>query len=82
MRGLPSRDVEPVCDEIVTVRMGKIDIALPDPLDQPWRELAANPGNDLTASHPNSNWVFRGYSPGRHIDPAHLRVRLCDVFST
>jgi hypothetical protein len=22
------------------------------------RQLAAAPGNDLTASHPNSNWVF------------------------
>jgi hypothetical protein len=29
------------------------------------RELAATPGNDLTAAHPNSNWVFRGYAPGR-----------------
>lgn len=75
-------DAVKVSDEIVTVRVGKIDIALPDPLDQPWRELAANPGNDLTASHPNSNWVFRGYSPGRHVDPGHLRGRLKDVFST
>lgn len=75
-------DAVKVSDEIVTVRVGKIDIALPDPLDQPWRELAANPGNYLTASHPNSNWVFRGYSPGRHVDPGHLRGRLKDVFGT
>lgn len=71
-----------VSDEIVTIRVGMVDIALPDPLDQPWRELAANPGNDLTASHPNSKWVFRGYSPGRHVDPGHMRGRLKDVFST
>jgi hypothetical protein len=32
-------------------------------------ELAATPGKDLTAAQPNSNWVFRCYSPGRHIDP-------------
>jgi hypothetical protein len=30
-------------------------------------EQLAVPGNALTAAHPNSNWVFRGYSPGRHI---------------
>lgn len=71
-----------VSEEIVTVQVGKVDIALPDPLDEPWRELAARPGHDLTASHPGSSWVFRGYSPGRHIDPAHLRGRLRDVFST
>ena len=71
-----------VSDEIVTVRTGKIDIVLPEPLDQPWRELTSRPGNDLTASHPNSNWVFRGNSPGRHVDPGHLRGRLKDVFST
>ena len=35
-----------------------------------------------TATHPNSDWVFRGYSPGRHIDAGHLRARLRDVFST
>ena len=28
---------------------GQIQIALPDPLAQPWRELAANLGHDLTA---------------------------------
>jgi hypothetical protein len=44
--------------------------------------LAAAPGNDLTASHPNSNWVFRGYSPGRHIHGSSLRSRLKSVFST
>jgi len=46
------------------------------------RQLAAAPGNDLTASHPNSNWVFRGYSPGRHIHGSSLRSRLKTVFST
>jgi hypothetical protein len=46
------------------------------------RQLAAAPGKDLTASHPNSNWVFRGYSPGRHIHGSSLRSRLKTVFST
>ena len=66
----------------VRVRIGAIEITLPCPLDEPWRELAVNPGNDLTAAHPDSNWVFRGYSPGRHIDASHLRNRLRHVFST
>lgn len=70
-----------VTDDIVTVHLGSIDIALPEPLDQPWRELAAAPGHDLTASHPNTNWVFRGYSPGSHLDPSYLRTRLKSVFS-
>lgn len=69
-------------DDLVGVRVGAIEIALPDPLDGPWRELVAHHGYDLTAAHPNSDWVFLGYSPGRHIDASHLRSRLRQVFST
>ena len=61
--GLTWNDVD-VTEDLVAVRIGAVEIVLPDPLDEPWRELAATPGNDLTAAHPNSNWVFRGYSPG------------------
>lgn len=71
-----------VTDEIATVNVGAIEIALPEPLDEPWRQLATNPGHDLTAAHPNSNWVFRGYNPGHHIHPHHLRQRLRQIFST
>ena len=71
-----------VTDDVVTIRLGKTQFALPSPLDEPIRQLAAEPGNDLTASHPNSTWVFRGYSPGRHIHGASLRGRLKTVFST
>lgn len=71
-----------VTDDVVTVRLGKTEFALPSPLDEPMRQLAAAPGHDLTASHPNSNWVFRGYSPGRHIHGSSLRSRLKEVFST
>lgn len=70
-----------VADELVTVRLGGIEIALPDPLDAPWRELATDPGHGRTAAHPDSNWVFRGASPGRHISSAHLRQRLRALFS-
>jgi hypothetical protein len=71
-----------VTDDLITVQIGTIEIALPSPLDEPWRQLAESPGHDLTASHPASNWVFRGHSPGRHISSGHLRTRLRDVFST
>lgn len=71
-----------VTDEVVTIRPGNTEFALPSPLDEPMRQLAAAPGKDLTASHPNSNWVFRGYSPGSHIHGSSLRSRLKAVFGT
>ncbi len=71
-----------VTDDLVTVSLGETEFALPSPLEEPLRQLAAAPGNDLTASHPNSNWVFRGYSPGQHIRGSSLRSRLKLVFST
>jgi hypothetical protein len=40
--GLTWDDVK-VSGDLVTVRVGQIDIVLPDPLDGAWRELAANP---------------------------------------
>lgn len=66
----------------MTIRLGKTEFALPSPLDEPMRQLAAAPGHDLTAAHPNSNWVFRGHSPGRHIHGASLRARLKTLFAT
>jgi hypothetical protein len=72
-----------VTDELVTVTFGGFAIALTDPLDAPWRELLRNPGHGQTAAHPNSNWVFRGHSPGQHINAMSLRDRLRRrVFST
>lgn len=72
-----------VTDDLVMITLGTVEIALPEPLDVPWRELAANrPGYDLIAAHPNSNWVFRGYSPGRHVHAASLRNWLRGVFGT
>ena len=71
-----------VTEELVTVELGSINIALPAPLDEPWRELAENPTHGLTAAHPNSNWVFTGRSPGKHINPGHLTQRLTRIFST
>ena len=38
-----NRDDVTITEELVTIQLGTIQIALPDPLDKPWRELAANP---------------------------------------
>ncbi len=69
-----------VTEELVTIQLGTIKIALLDPLAQPWQELAANPGHELAAAHPNSKWLFRGASPGRHINPGHLTTCLIKLF--
>lgn len=69
-------------DEQVTVQLGKSEVTLPPPLDEPWRHLADKPGHDATAAHPHTNWVFRGYSPGQHVQAAALRSRLKSAFST
>ena len=79
---ISSREDVTVTEELVTVQLGSINIALPDPLDEPWREVAKNPSHGLTAAHPNSNWVFTGRSPGKHIHPGYLTQRLTRIFST
>jgi hypothetical protein len=72
-----------VTGDLVTVTLGGFAIALSAPLDAPRRELLRNPGHDQTAAHPNSNWVFRGHSPGQHINAMSLRDRLRrHLFST
>ena len=62
-----------VADDLVRVRIGAIEITLPCPLDEPWRELAANPGNDLTAAHPPQQlglpWLLLPRPPHRRQSP-------------
>lgn len=60
----------------VTLRLAAVVIELPEPLDEPFRRLAAEPGHDQTSAHPHSKWVFRSSSPGRHLTANHLRTRL------
>jgi integrase len=68
-------------DTLVTIRLGgTADIELHPPLDEPFRQLAAEPQNHQTAAHPNSNWVFPGYSPGRHLEPGGVADRLRAAF--
>jgi hypothetical protein len=71
-----------VTEELVTITLGTVEIALTPPLDEPWRELAATPTHHQTAAHPNSNWVFRGASPGKHVQASSLTQRLSAAFST
>jgi hypothetical protein len=67
---------------VLVITLGTVEIALTQPLDEPWRELAASPTHDQTAAHPNSSWVFRGGSPGRHLLASTLTHRLSAAFSS
>ena len=69
-------------EDLVTITLGTVEIALTSPLDEPWRELAATPTHHQTSAHPNSNWVFRGGSPGRHLRASTLTQRLSATFSS
>lgn len=73
------RDVT-ISDELVTVQLGSIAIALPPPLDEPWRALATSLQNRQTAAQPHAHWVFPGRKPGQPINPGHLRQRLRGIF--
>ncbi len=74
-------DAVTITDELVTITLGTTQIALPSPLDEPLRELAADRGGHRTAAHPDTNWIFRGHNPGQHLHPGHLRTRLRREFS-
>jgi integrase len=66
-----------ITDALVTIQLGKAThIEVRPPLDAPFRQLAAEPHNHQTAAHPDSNWVFPGYSPGRHLDSGYIANRL------
>jgi hypothetical protein len=60
----------------VSIDLAGLPIDLPPPLDEPLRTLAAANYNGQTAAHPNSPWLFRGYRPGMHVTPTHLRNHL------
>ncbi|WP_211482618.1 hypothetical protein [Arthrobacter sp. OV608] len=40
-------------EELVTITLGTVQIALTPPLDEPWQELAAIPTHHQTAPDPN-----------------------------
>lgn len=71
-----------VTEELVTITFGTVEIALTPPLDEPWRDLTATPTHHQIAAHPNSKWVFRGGSPGQHIQASTLTQRLSTAFSS
>jgi len=68
--------------DTVAVTLADIPIELPSPLDEPLRTLAASNYNNQTAAHPKSPWVFRGYRPGMHLSPGHLREHLRPVLAS
>ncbi|BCP15565.1 hypothetical protein MINTM021_24740 [Mycobacterium paraintracellulare] len=67
--------------DTVTIDLAGLPIHLPPPLDEPVRALAASNYNSQTAAHRNSPWVFRGYAPGRHLTPTHLRNYLRPILA-
>jgi integrase len=67
--------------DTVTIDLAGMPITLPPPLDEPVRTLAASNYNSQTAAHSNSPWVFRGYRPGMHVTPTHLRNLLRPVLA-
>lgn len=72
-----------ITDDLVSIHIGgTTDLELHPPLDEPFRQLAATPQNHQTAAHANSDWVFPGYSPGRHLDPGYIATQLRATFST
>lgn len=60
----------------VRIRLGKIDMDLPPPLDEPFRALAANPMHHQTAAHHNSKWLFPSTKPGRPLGAGYLSNRI------
>jgi hypothetical protein len=69
-------DRVPITAGKVTIGLADVPIDLPPPLDESVRALAARKINNQTAAHLKSPWVFRGYRPGMHISPGHLRDHL------
>jgi integrase len=67
--------------DTVTIDLAGLPIHLPPPLDEPVRALAQSRYNSQTAAHRNSPWVFRGYRPGMHVAPTHLRNHLRPVLA-
>jgi hypothetical protein len=67
--------------DTVTIDLAGLPIDLPAPLDEPVRALAATNYNNQTAALPNSPWVFRGYRPGTHVGPTHLRSHLRPILA-
>lgn len=80
IRNLTWDDIE-ITDATVDLTLAAVPITLAPPLDQLVRDLAAGPGHQQTAAHPDSPWVFRGTKPGSPINAMHLRQRLRPLFS-
>ena len=65
-----------LASEPITLTIGNYPIELRPPLDEPLRELHADPACAQTAAHATNRWIFPGSSPGQHLTSAHLRNRI------
>jgi hypothetical protein len=62
---------------VLTVRFGRSDAAIPEPLAGFVRDqLAAPRRHDSLGAPPDNRWLFPGHLPGRPITAAHLGARL------
>ena len=70
-----------ITGDTVTIDQAGLPIHLPPPLDEPVRALAASNYNSQTTADRNLPWVFRSYTPGRHVAPTHLRNYLRPILA-
>ncbi|MGW9156108.1 hypothetical protein [Microbacterium sp. NPDC055665] len=60
----------------VEISLGGDWMQIPEPFDEVWRELYANPTNAQTAAHPAGDLVFPGFKPGQPINPGFLSDKI------
>lgn len=66
--------------DTVSILLGGFPVTLPPPLDEPFRELMANPAHQQTAAHPTPKWLFPGQKPGSPIDAGYLSRSMKRLF--
>ncbi|WP_258184485.1 Fis family transcriptional regulator [Microbacterium foliorum] len=65
-----------VRQDAVVIEFGGEPMTIPEPFDEVWRTLYANPTNNQTAAHPSGDLVFPGYRPGKPLNPGYLGDRI------
>lgn len=73
-----TRDQIDVTAERVTVQFGATPVVLDETVgDLVRRQLSAEPRRGYAAGQ--SDWLFEGLSPGRHMTAAYIRLRLAEI---
>lgn len=65
-----------VASDVVSIRLGREPIELPEPLGTLVSRLASDRSGHATVAADPGRWLFPGGHPGRHLDPETLRKRL------